>query len=69
MLKYHIRITARSPNVKKEFRNYVWKTDKNGKPLNEPIDAFNHAIDGIRYVFMMRLGMEIQDDDILTFIG
>lgn len=55
MQQYEILITSRSWNIKKEFRNYTWAVDKNGKLLNEPIDAFNHAIDGTRYFFMMRL--------------
>ena len=48
-----IYVTARSLNLRKEWKKYIWKTDKNGKPLNEPIDNFNHAIDGARYVIMM----------------
>lgn len=55
MLQYEFMITARSGNIKKEFRNYTWAVDKNWKKLNEPIDAFNHAIDGTRYFFMMRM--------------
>jgi len=36
----------------KELRNYKWKEDKNGKQLNEPVDAFNHGIDALRYIAM-----------------
>ena len=46
-----IFITERSINAKKEFDNYTYKQDKNGIWLNEPIDAWNHIIDGVRYVF------------------
>ncbi len=42
-------VTRRSVNIIKEFRNYVWVTDKDGKILNEPMDVNNHAMDGIRY--------------------
>jgi phage terminase large subunit len=42
-------VTSRSVNLIKELRGYVWKTDKAGTSLNEPIDAHNHAIDAIRY--------------------
>jgi phage terminase large subunit len=45
-----IHITKRSTNLIKEFRGYVWKTDKNGTALNEPIDFLNHGIDGVRYI-------------------
>lgn len=36
-------------NTLSEFRNYEWRRDKNGDCLAAPIDAFNHAIDAIRY--------------------
>jgi len=45
-----IHITKRSTNLIKEFRGYVWKTDRNGTALNEPIDFLNHGIDGCRYI-------------------
>ena len=45
-----IHITKRSTNLIKEFRGYVWKTDRNGVALNEPIDYLNHGVDAIRYI-------------------
>ena len=45
-----IHITKRSTNLIKELRGYVWKTDRNGTALNEPIDFLNHGIDAIRYI-------------------
>jgi phage terminase large subunit len=45
-----IHITKRSTNLIKEFRGYVWKTDRNGTALNEPIDFLNHGVDAIRYI-------------------
>lgn len=45
-------VTSRSVNLIKELRNYKWKEDKNGRILNEPVDAFNHAIDAARYAAM-----------------
>jgi phage terminase large subunit len=42
-------VTKKSLNLIKELRSYIWKTDRSGKSLNEPIDAFNHGIDAIRY--------------------
>lgn len=44
-----ISVTSRSTNLIKEYRNYMWATDKDGKPMNEPEDAFNHCMDAIRY--------------------
>jgi phage terminase large subunit len=55
MLEYEIRITKNSYNVIKEFKNYTYCQDKEGKWLNKPIDTYNHAIDGARYVVMNEL--------------
>ena len=52
MLQHPIRVTAHSTNVLKELRNYVYSQDKEGKLLNTPVDAYNHAIDATRYVCM-----------------
>lgn len=52
MLGFKIHITRRSVNVIREFKNYTYMQDKDGKWLNTPIDTFNHAIDAIRYVFL-----------------
>jgi len=42
-------MTKRSINVIKEYRNYLWKTDKDGKILNIPEHSFSHSMDAIRY--------------------
>ena len=55
MMEYPIRITSRSLNAIKEFKNYTWAQDKEGKWLNQPIDAFNHLIDSARYITMMKI--------------
>lgn len=52
MQEYNIKITKQSVNIIKEFRNYTYRQDKEGKWLNEPIDAFNHGIDATRYVII-----------------
>lgn len=46
-----ISITKRSINGIKEYRNYMWETDKEGRILNTPIDMWNHFIDATRYGF------------------
>lgn len=56
MKGYKIHITQKSFNLESEFRKYKWAEDKNGKSLNKPVDAFNHAIDAARYCCMMLLG-------------
>ena len=55
--RYKIKITKRSINLIRELKNYKWKEDASGKPLNVPVDKFNHGIDGIRYACMGRLFM------------
>lgn len=44
-----VSITKRSLNGIKEYRNYMWLTDKNGKILNTPMDLWNHFMDATRY--------------------
>lgn len=44
-----IYVTKRSVNIWKEYRNYLWMTDKNGKILNDPQDFLNHCMDAGRY--------------------
>lgn len=51
MQELDLRVTKRSLNLIKELRNYTWATDRDGNPMNKPIDAYNHAIDAIRYYF------------------
>lgn len=55
MKEFNIKITKRSTNVKKEFDNYVYAQDKEGKFINQPVDTQNHAIDGSRYVVLMEI--------------
>lgn len=46
-----ISVTKRSINLIKEYRNYVWATDRLGEVItpNMPEDAFNHLMDALRY--------------------
>ena len=53
--RYKINVTADSLNLIKEFRNYKWKQDKDGKTTNEPIDYYNHLIDPLRYIALNKL--------------
>ena len=56
VLKRHkLFVTPRSNNLIKELQNYKWVEDKNGNLLNKPIDAFNHAIDAMRYATYNKL--------------
>ena len=54
--RYKINVTRRSLNLRKELLSYKWKVDKvSGKSINEPVDAFNHALDAVRYVALNKL--------------
>ncbi len=44
-----ISVTKRSVNIIKEYRNYLWATDKTGKILNAPEAGFDHTLDAVRY--------------------
>ena len=44
-----ISVTKRSVNVIREYRNYLWKTDGDGRIINEPEHTFSHSMDAIRY--------------------
>lgn len=44
-----IIIHPRCINFLTEINNYSWDKDKFDKPLNRPIDDFNHLMDAMRY--------------------
>ena len=44
-----ISVTKTSYNIIKEYRNYLWETDKDGRILNKPEHQFSHSMDAIRY--------------------
>ena len=73
MKEYRICITRHSTNVIKEFRNYTYMQNKEGKWLNTPIDAFNHAVDAIRYVILEKVlggyGSGMSASEILGIVG
>jgi phage terminase large subunit len=62
-----ISITKRSVNIIKEYRNYFWITDRDGKILNEPDHAYSHSMDAIRYAFNAIRGIErpVRERDVI----
>lgn len=42
-------VTKRSTNVIKSYRNYMWKTDREGFVIDTPDHDFSDAMDAIRY--------------------
>jgi phage terminase large subunit len=53
-----ISVTKRSVNVIKEYRNYLWLVDRDGKVLNEPEHTYSHSMDAIRYGIAFDIGYQ-----------
>ena len=64
MLEYKIKITKRSVNVIKEFKNYTYTQDKDGRWTNVPIDDFDNAIDAVRYIILAKVLGKIKPQNI-----
>lgn len=48
--QYEIIIHPTCANTIEEISNYCWKKDKaTNEYINEPVDAFNHCLDALRY--------------------
>lgn len=47
--RQHLYFTEYSVNFIKDFRNYLWKVDRSGRPLNVPEHTFSHSPDATRY--------------------
>ena len=61
-----IIIDERCPKTIEEFENYTWKKDKKtGEYINEPIDAYNHHIDSIRYGVQAVMNRKRTEDDMI----
>ena len=55
MKRHRIYITKESTNLIKEMQSYKWKTDRDGKQINQPEIGNDHAIDALRYVCLNKL--------------
>jgi len=55
MLGYELIVDPESTNLMIELDNYSWSDHKK----EEPIDDFNHGIDGARYAFTMKLKQRV----------
>lgn len=56
MQGWKLFVTKDSLNLIEELRNYTWAKDKDGNPLNIPIDKFNHLLDALRYGVWSKFG-------------
>ncbi len=52
---YPLFITRNSTNLLKEIKSYKWKTDKDGKALDEPVKFADHGLDALRYAIFTKL--------------
>ncbi|MBM6954634.1 PBSX family phage terminase large subunit [Limosilactobacillus coleohominis] len=58
MQQYHIVVDDRCVKTIEELENYTYQKDKKtGEYTNEPVDAYNHEIDAIRYALNEINGM------------
>lgn len=53
--RFKINVTRRSVNLRKELGRYKWKVDRSNNTINEPVDAWNHLIDPLRYIALNKL--------------
>jgi phage terminase large subunit len=54
--QYKIFVTKRSVEMLKEFRNYTWMRDKEGKILDRPSEkGYDHCLDAARYAVSYKL--------------
>ena len=58
MQGWKLYVTKDSIDLIKELRNYTWAKDRDGNPLNEPIDQFNHLLDAMRYAVWTKFGRD-----------
>jgi phage terminase large subunit len=51
-----LHLISGDDNLRSNFRNYKWKEDRNGTPLNEPLKIDDHYCDAARYISTFKLG-------------
>jgi phage terminase large subunit len=49
-----VHVTEGSTNLITEYNEYCWQLDANKEPTDSPIDKYNHCIDALRYVVLLR---------------
>jgi len=47
-----ISITQRSVDTLREYRTYLWATDRDGRIINEPEGGNDHALDAVKYAII-----------------
>ena len=62
MQSQRISVTKSSVNLIKEYRQYFWKFDKDGRQLNIPEDGNDHLLDAARYAFESMRPQEVKQE-------
>lgn len=57
-------MTKRSVNVIKSYRNYMWRTDRDGHIVDIPDHAYSDAMDAVRYAMESLRPQEEEDEEI-----
>lgn len=58
----HISVTKQSVNILKEYRNYLWITNKDGVITMFAEEAWNNAMDAVRYAFGSLIPIKRRDE-------
>ena len=53
--RFKLHIHPRCVNTIKEIQGYSYRKDRNGNILDEPVKAFDHAMDAMRYAIYSHL--------------
>jgi hypothetical protein len=61
LLSKKLHITRRSVSLQAELENYCWRDNREGKPIPEPIDDWNHCIAAGQRVLTARGLIPIED--------
>jgi len=54
--QHKLYVTRKSTNIIEELQKYMYKKNRDGGYEKEPVDAYNHSLDAMRYIAMMKLG-------------
>ena len=58
--RFKIHIVSSGVETIKDYKNYKWKVDKNGKTLDEPTHYFSHSPDRDRYAIFTHWGKDFR---------
>lgn len=65
--QFPISVTKQSTNVIREYRNYLWETDKNGNIIpGVPEHTFSHSMDSLRYAISSVVPVKRREDFIAS---